>query len=214
MTTQTKPEAEAILNALHWRYATKQFDPSRKVSDEYLNTIFEAIHLAPTSAGLQPFQVIAVADPALRAAMHKAAREQGQVLTASHVLVFCARTDTNDRVNRLLNHLERIGTPSEKIKLLRKRSRLGNLFMALTFSKKSWTARQAYIALGFALLTAAQLGIDSCPMEGFHPGRLTKVLGLPKGLFPVALLALGYRSTNDTVRPKYRIPQEELILVR
>ena len=214
MTAHTRPEAKAILNALHWRYATKQFDQSRKVSDEDLNTIFEAIRLAPTSAGLQPFQVVAVTDPTVKAAMHKAAREQGQVLTASHVLVFCARPDTSDRVNRLLGHLEKIGTPAERINLLRKRSRLGNIIMKLTFSKKSWTARQAYIALGFALLTAAQLGIDACPMEGFQPGKLAKVLALPKGLFPVALLALGYRSADDTVRPKYRLPREELFAIR
>ena len=211
MSAQKRREAETILNALHWRYATKQFDQSRKVSDEDLNTIFDAIRLAPTSAGLQPFQIIAVTDPARKSAMFSAARKQGQVLTASHVLVFCARPNTSDRVDRLLSHLARIGTAAEKIKLLRKRSRLGNLIMTLMFSKKSWTARQAYIALGFALLTAAQLGIDSCPMEGFQPGKLAKSLDLPRGLYPVALLALGYRSADDMVRPKYRLPREELI---
>ena len=216
MTNPTRPQAEVILDALNWRYATKQFDITRKLSSEDLDTILEAIRLAPTSAGLQPFQVVVVSDPKpeLKSALYQAAREQGQLLSASHILVFCAQPDTRDRVEKLLSHLQSIGTPEDKIKLFQKRSRLATLFLTLTFSRKSWAARQAYIALGFALMTAAELNIDACPMEGFHPGKLARALNLPKGLYPMALLTLGYRSPDDMVRPKYRLPRATLITSR
>lgn len=212
MTTATPTRREAILDALRWRYATKEFDPTRKVSDEDMEMILEAIRLAPTSRGLQPFQVVLVADAATKSAIRKVAFNQGQTESASHLLVFCARPDTRDRAEKLFSYARKNGAPEESVALMQKNVRLGNLLNTLTFSRKSWAARQAYIALGYATMTAAQLGIDCCPMEGFLPAKVAKILKLSEGLFPVALLAVGYRSASDKVRPKYRLSVDELIV--
>lgn len=203
--------SQTILERLRWRYATKNFDTTRVVSDDDLDTILEAIRLAPTSMGLQPFHVTVVADPKVKEAIHGAAYKQGQVMSASHLLVFSAKPNVREHAEKLWAAARRNGAPEENIALMRKYYMIGRLRAALTFSKKSWAARQAYIALGFAAMTAAQLGIDACPMEGFSSGKLAKILRLPDDLHPVALLAIGYRSPTDLVRPKYRLPMEELI---
>ena len=212
MTQTSYPHGQSILEALRWRYATKEFDSTRKVSDEDLETILESIRLAPTSRGLQPFQVVLVTDSATRGAIRKAAFDQVQVESASHFLVFCARPDIKDRAEKFFANARQNGAPEEIIAQMRKNVRLGNLANTLTFSRKSWATHQAYIALGYATMTAAQLGIDCCPMEGFFPSKVAKILKLPKGLSPVVLLAIGYRSPTDIVRPKYRLSTKELIV--
>lgn len=208
----THPSRQSILESLHWRYATKEFDPAKKVSDEDIDTILEAIRLAPTSRGLQPFQIVLVSDSATKCAIRKVAFNQPQPESASHLLVFCARPDTRDRADKLFAYARQNGAPEDSIAQMRKNVRLGTLVNTLTFSRKSWAACQAYIALGYATMTAAQLGIDCCPMEGFLPAKVSKILKLSQGLFPVALLAVGYRSSSDKVRPKYRLATEELIV--
>lgn len=212
MSTITPLSAQSILDALRWRYATKEFDSSRKVSDEDVVTILEAIRLAPTSQGLQPFQIMVVTDAATRHAIRKAAFDQVQPESAPHVLVFCARPDTGDRAERLFKFARQNQTPEENIAKMRKNHSIVTLLNTLTMSRKSWATHQAYIALGYATMTAALLGIDCCAIEGFSHGRVAKILKLPKGLYPVALLAVGYRSSTDEVRPKYRLPMEELIV--
>lgn len=212
VTPAVLPGKQAILEALRWRYATKEFDAKVPVSDEDLETILESIRLAPTSRGLQPFQVVLVTDPATKSAIRKVAFNQPQTESASHLLVFCARPDISDRAEKLFAYARQKGTPEAVIAQMQKNVKLGNLLNLLTFSRKSWAARQAYIALGYATMTAAQLGVDCCPMEGFLPGKVAKILQLPKGLHPVALLALGYRSSSDSVRTKYRLPIEELVI--
>lgn len=212
MTIANQPRGQSILEALHWRYATKEFDTSRKVSNEDLETILESIRLTPTSRGLQPFQVVLVTDAATKGAIRKVAFDQAQPESASHLLVFCARPDTTDRAEKIFANAKQNKAPEESIALMRKYVRLGNIINTLTFSRKSWATHQAYIALGFATMTAAQLGIDCCPMEGFLPSKVAKILKLPKGLSPVVMLAVGYRSPTDSVRPKYRLSTTELII--
>lgn len=203
---------QSILKALRWRYATKEFDRTVPVSDEAIETILEAIRLAPTSRGLQPFQVVLVADPAKKRAIRQAAFNQPQPESASHLLVFCAKPDISDRVERLFAHARKNGVPDAALALMQKNIKLGHLLNTLTFARKSWAARQAYIALGYATMTAAQLGVDGCPMEGFFPAKVAKILALPRGLHPVALLALGHRSAVEQVRPKYRLPTDDLVI--
>ena len=207
-----RDEARTILEALNWRYATKVFDTTKRVSDEDLNVILEAIRLAPTSRGLQPFQVVVVTDTVTKQNIRKAAFDQAQVETASHLLVFCARPDTTERAAKLFAHARKNGVPAANIAKMEKNVRLGEIKNKLTFSQKSWATQQAYIALGYATLAAAQLRIDSCPMEGFFPSKVANILKLPKGVSPVALLAIGNRSPQDSVRTKYRLKSEELII--
>jgi len=209
-----RDEARTILEALDWRYATKIFDTTKPVSEDDLNVILEAIRMAPTSRGLQPFQVVVVTDSAMKRAIRQAAFNQAQPETASHLLVFCARPDIKDRAARLFAHARTSGVPAENIAIMEKNIKLGALKNSLTLSKNSWAAQQTYIALGYASLAAAQLRIDSCPMEGFFASKVGKILKLPKGVYPVAMLAIGYRSPLDTVRPKYRLRRDELIVYR
>lgn len=207
-----RDEARTILEALEWRYATKVFDTTRPVSDEDLNVVLEAIRLAPTSRGLQPFQVMVVTDLATKQNIRKAAFNQIQAETASHLLVFCAKPDTTERAAKLFAHARKNGVPAANIATMEKNIRLGALLNKLTLSQKSWATQQAYIALGYATLAAAQLRIDCCPMEGFLPSKVAKILKLPKGVSPVALLAMGHRSPQDSIRSKYRLVREELII--
>jgi nitroreductase len=213
MNTMSIPRVgpEAILEGLRWRYATKNFDIKQTVSDEDLEAILEAIRLAPTSMGLQPFHVTVVADTRVKADLHEAAYQQAQVMSASHVLVFSAKPNVREHAEKLWAAARKNGAPEENIATMRKYYMIGRLRAALTFSRQSWAARQAYIPLGFAIMTAAQLGIDACPMEGFSSRKVARILGLPGELCPVALLAIGYRSPTDNVRPKYRLPMHELI---
>jgi len=211
MMTPPRIGPDAILDGLRWRYATKSFDTSQEVSDEDLGTILEAVRLAPTAMGLQPFHVTVVADAKDKAALHEAAYKQGQVTSASHVLVFSANLNVRANAEKLWAAARKNGAPEENIATMRKYYMIGMLRAALTFSRQSWAARQSYIPLGFAIMTAAQLGIDACPMEGFSSRKVARILGLPGNLRPAALLAVGYRSPTDNVRPKYRLPMDELI---
>jgi nitroreductase len=210
-TSTNRLDSDAMLSGLRWRYATKTFDATRTVPAEALETILEAIRLAPTSMGLQPFHVTVVADAAARAAMREAAYQQEQLTSASHVLVFSARPNVSGHAQKLWAAARQNGAPEASVALMRKYYALSRLRAALTFSRQSWAARQAYIPLGIAIMTAAQLGIDACPMEGFSSRKVTRILGLSGELRPVVLLAIGYRSPADKVRPKYRLPMDELV---
>lgn len=201
----------AIIEALQWRYATKQFDPRREVSSQDLETILEAIHLAPTSSGMQPFHVAVVSDPGEKERIREAAFNQQQTVTASKLLVFSAKPDFREHAHRLFQAAEARGIPPEHVARMRRNHKVSSILRALTGQRTSWAARQAYIALGVALVTAAELGVDACPMEGFRPGKVAKILGLPPGLKPKAMMALGYRSAQDRVLAKYRLPRAELI---
>lgn len=204
-------EPDVILGGLRWRYATKTFDTTRAVAEEDLETILEAVRLAPTSMGLQPFHVTVVADSNVKAALQEVAYKQGQVTSASHILVFSAKPDVSGHAEKLWAAARENGAPESNIATMRKYYVIGRLRAALSFSRQSWAARQAYIPLGFAIMTAAQLGIDACPMEGFSSRKAAKILGMGSQLRPVALLALGYRAPTDTVRPKYRLPIDDLV---
>jgi nitroreductase len=213
MTLNKSPafSATQVLEALCWRYATKAFDPAQRVSDVDLEALLEVIRLAPTSSGMQPFHVTVVSEPSIKEAIRKASFGQEQATTSSHVLVFAARPDFRDHAKRLYAAALANGSSPENVSRSRRNTRIGVAIRTLTASRKSWAARQAYIALGFALVAAAELGIDACPMEGFIPGRVAKAIRLEAGLSPVVMMAIGYRSSTDTIKPKYRLPKEELI---
>ncbi len=199
-----------FLSQLDWRFATKSFDTSKKVSDSDLHKILEAIRYAPTSFGLQPFHVSVVTDPSVRARIQESAYGQPQVVDASHLLVFAVRTDIISRIGAYIE-LASGGAPEVKAGLVEYQQMMhGTLASRSTEEQLAWSARQAYIALGFALAASAELEIDSCPMEGFDTGAVDAILGLSKEFKVVALLPIGYR-TLDPDRKKVRFPAEELI---
>lgn len=202
----------SFLDKLNWRYATKKFDTNKKVSDSDKNKILEAIRMAPTSNGYQPFHIHIVEDKKLREDLKVAAYNQAQITDAPFLLVFSADADVPKRIDDYAKLFS--GMDAENLK---------GLMAYLDNSKKrfvsmpkesaiAWSAKQAYIALGFGLAACAELEIDSCPMEGFDPVAFKKILNLPENLYPQAALAVGYRAGDDAAagRPKTRFPKEEL----
>lgn len=205
-----------LIDKLNWRYATKKMDASKTVPQEKLHSILEAANLAPTSSGLQPFEIIVVSNPEVRAKLAEAAYGQAQLNDATYVLVFAAWDNyTAERIDAVVErmHVER-GTPKEA--LAGYFDNLKNNYLPRDADVNyTHAARQAYLALGVALVAAAYEEVDSTPMEGFNPDAIDAILGLrEKGLRSVALMPLGYRAaTGDWLNgaKKVRKPMSELV---
>ena len=187
-----------LIQSLQWRYATKKMDPTKAVSQDKVDRILEAVRLAPTSSGLQPYEVLVVTNREVREKIKAIAHEQGQVLDCSHLLVFAAWNDyTSERINMMfdLTNEER-GFVSEDWEGYRKLllSRYPNRGAEVNFQH---AAKQAYIGLCAALIAAALEQVDSTPMEGFDPDALDELLNLrSRGLRSVLILPLGYREAD------------------
>lgn len=195
-----------FLNNLEWRYATKKFD-GKKVPDEAVEKILEAIRMAPTSFGIQPFHVTVVTDEALKAELKPHAMNQEQITTNSHLLVFSVNTDTDKRTDDYIA----LSAAAHGKEVGEKETGFGT--MVKSFAKQGgeeWAARQTYIALGFALAAAAELNIDSCPMEGFDPSGFKGKLNLPENLNPKVLLPIGYRTADAVSSPKVRFGKDDM----
>lgn len=207
----------SLIENLQWRHAVKAYDPSKKVTEENLNTILEAARLAPTSSGLQPFRVIVVENQELKEKMMAGALNPEVMRDSSHVLVFAAWDSySNEKIDKVYDyHTDvrdlprgRFSSYTDKIK---------EIYGAQTPEEHfAHTARQTYIALGLAMAQAAELRIDSTPAEGFSNEVVDEILGLKElGLKSVSLLYLGYRDEkNDwlSTMKKVRIPMEEFII--
>jgi len=199
----------AFLDNLQWRFAAKGFDQSREVSDDNIDKILEAIHMTPTSFGLQPFHIIDVTNEDLKAKIREVGFDQPQITEANHLLIFCVRTDVVKRIDDYIETAsggdEAIKEKMKGLKEMMKGAMKGKTDLEL----ENWAKRQVYIALGFALAAAAELKIDSCPMEGFIPEKVDQILQLPGHLKSVVIMTVGYRS-EDPKHPKFRFPKEEL----
>jgi len=187
-----------LLNALNWRYATKKMN-GKAVSEEDVNKIIEAAQLAPTSAGLQPFEVIVVTNKELKEKIMQVANGQKQIVDSSHLLIFAAWDNyTPERISDLIQRTtsER-GMPENAMDDFK--NHLMNAFTKRDAEANfTHTARQAYIGFGMAIAAAALLKVDATPMEGFNGPELDKLLGLDKkGLKSVTLLPLGYRDAEN-----------------
>lgn len=206
-----------LLEKLNWRYAAKKMDPSKAVPEEKVERILEAARLAPTSSGLQPFQILVVTNKDIREKIKPIAWNQNQITDGSHLLVFAAWDNyTEDRINMMFDlvNKERNFT-SEGWENYRK-------MLLTTYPPRDaqvnfeHAARQAYIALGLALTAAAFEGVDATPMEGFDPAALDEILDLrAKGLRSVAIVPLGYREPeNDWLvnLKKVRRAREDFII--
>ena len=179
---------------LNWRYATKKMDPTRTVAQEKIEAIIEAIRMSPTSSGTQPFELIVVTNKNIREDICKAASNQTPIIDGSHLLVFAAwdnyteaRIDEVADLNvKLRGDLPLIGQYYGNLK--------SNYIPRDAEVNYAHAARQAYIALGIAMVAAAEQEVDCTPMEGFSPAVVDEILGLKeRGLRSVVLLPLGYR---------------------
>jgi len=200
----------------NWRYATKKFDAAKKISNGDLEILKEAIRLSSSSYGLQPYKVIIVDNPEIRAKLQPVAWGQSQIIEASHLIIFANETHLEELAidNYVKNISETREIPLEK--LVGYGDFMKSKILTLDEdSQKIWTAKQTYLALGNLLNAAAELKIDVTPMEGFIPEKVNEVLGLDKlGLNASLIAAIGYRHEDDATQhyKKVRKSKEELFI--
>jgi len=206
---------ETLLSTLNWRYAVKRFDSTRKIAPELWAALEESLVLTPSSYGLQPWHFIVVTDAEKKAALREAAYGQSQVSDCSHFLVFAVRREFGaDYVEQhLARASELLGVTRESLEGFGKM-----LNGALEGARASdmlncWQSHQLYIALGNFVTSAALLGVDTCPMEGFPNDKVDEILGLAGSDYRTQVCcAAGYRAADDNYakRPKLRLPKETL----
>jgi nitroreductase len=215
----TSTFASPLLDQLKWRYATKVFDPARKIPAELWEQLEEALILTPSSFGLQPYKFVVVTDPALKAKLRPASWNPGQIEDCSHLVVFLAQDDmTEASIDEFLARIAEVrGVSTESLGGYRG-FMVGNLVEGPRHAViQEWAARQAYIALGNFMTSAAILGVDTCPLEGLVPEQYDAILELAgTGYHTVCACPAGYRSDADkyATLPKVRYPKSRLIINR
>ena len=206
-----------ILEKLAWRYATKKFDPERKLSAAQLERILRATNLSASSYGLQPYKVIVVNAPVIREKLKAVSNNQSQITDASHLVIFA-------RVDELADtHVEDLVKLTATTRSLETGALEG--FAAMVKGQISkmehekaavWSSKQAYIALGTLLTACAVEGIDTCPMEGFNATAYDEILGLrERNLRTVVLATVGFRAADDIYQHKQKVrkPLEDFVEV-
>ena len=200
-----------FLTNLKWRRAEKHFSPGHVDT----SLIEKAIVNAPTSYGMQPFHVFRITSNRLKKALKPACHNQAQITECYALFIFCARTDLKNRTYEFLDAKKPAASYRTSIILfLKKRCGLsGNSDSTETDCDLSveWAKRQAYIALGYGLAAATELKIASCPMEGFKPDEVKKVLNMDEKYEPCVLLAVGRKNDDYEQEPRFRFPANELI---
>lgn len=207
----------ALLDNLKWRYATKKYDPTKKVAQDDVDKIIEAARLAPTSSGLQQFKVVVITNQEIKDQIVPIAMDQQIVADCSHLLVFVAWDKyTTERIDGQYDYItDERGLPRGRFGSYT--DRLKKMYLNQTEAENFvHTARQAYIGFGLSIAQAAELKVDCTPMEGFSTDALDELLDLrSKGLRSVLLLPLGYRDAeNDWLvnMKKVRKPKEDFVI--
>jgi len=201
---------------LQWRYATKQFDASKKLSSEQLQFLKDVLQLSPSSTGIQPWKFVIVSDPALRQQLREKAWGQSQITDASHLVVFCRRTDVNEAlIDKVIDSTAEARHITPEILKGYRDMMMGVISSKTPEQLEEWSSDQVYIALGMLLSACAAVEIDVCPMEGFDRAGFDQILGLgSENCTSYAVCAVGFRSPEDknAQAPKARLPQSEIIL--
>ena len=212
----TTTETTTLLESLKWRYATKRFDATKSVAGEGIEVLKQAVNLTASSFGLQHYRLLVIDNAELKAKLREASYNQPQLTEASHIFVLASKTDMSpeyidDFISRTAAArgiaLDDIKGYGEYIK--------GSVAGMDAETVKGWNQRQAYIALGTLLAAAAELRIDTCPMEGFENAKYDEILGLTKqGLTATVVATVGYRSAEDPTlgAAKVRLPLEEMVI--
>lgn len=206
----------SLVDKLNWRYATKKFDSTKKISADKLQNILDAAQLAPSSYGLQPYRVLIVEDAAIRAQLSEVAYGQPQITNASQLIVFAAETNINEAFGK--KYMDNVAAtrniPREALAGF-EGVVLGAINARTPEQLVVWAQKQAYIGLGVLVTAAAEQDVDICPMEGFDPAGFDKVLGLAeKGLTATVIATIGYRAEDDATShaAKVRRPASELFI--
>ncbi|SFS95238.1 nitroreductase family protein [Mucilaginibacter polytrichastri] len=205
-----------LIETLSWRYATKKFDANKKIPAATLAQLLATVRLAPSSYGLQHYKIIVVENPEVREQLKAAAYSQTQITDASQVIVFAAETKLDEAyVNKYLDEVVKVRHTSHESLEGYKGMMLGSINGLTDEQKTTWAHKQAYIGLGVLVSAAAELGIDTCPMEGFSAPQFDEILGLKeKGLTASVIVTIGYRSADDVTATfaKVRKPAEDLFI--
>lgn len=200
-------EQESIISSLKWRYATKKFDASKKLSEGQLADLIEAVRLTPTSYGLQAMKLVVVKNIEKRKELLEFSFGQRQIVDASHLLILCREDELH--LNHIQHYMKDISTARgiELEKLEGFQNMITNSILTKEAeSQEEWMEKQIYIALGNLLTSAAQLKIDTCPMEGFLNDEYDRVLNLKShGLSSVLVIPVGYRSEEDVYSKKSKV---------
>lgn len=205
---------EKILKALNWRYAVKVFDPTKKITEEELHTILESGRLAPSSIGIEPWKFIVVENKELRQKLRAAGYDQSKITDASYLIIIARRTDVRQNIaNELIERTADIQkVKHEDLGGLRQMAE-GGISRHDDQSLDTWARSQTYIPFGIMIHTAALLGIDAGPMEGFNAEQVDEILGLKeKNLKSTTMLTLGHRGEDPAAeRPKVRRKFEDVV---
>lgn len=205
-----------LLAALQWRYATKKFDATKKISENDWQTLENALVLSPSSYGLQPWKAEVITDLKLREKLLPQAWGQKQIVDCSHLVVLCIKKDIDKSdIAEFIDRMAQVRSqPRDKFAAYEK-GMIDDLIEGPRHAIiNEWSSRQVYIVLGNLLACAAVLGIDACPMEGFLPDKFDTVLELDKkGLASRVCCALGYRAAEDAYanETKVRFDASQLI---
>jgi nitroreductase/dihydropteridine reductase len=205
-----------VINSLEWRYATKKFDPSKKLSNHQIETLKKAFNLTATSFGLQPIKMIVIQNKELQEKFVEHSYFQRQVTDASHLLVLCIENDTTtEDINTYFDLEKKVRGVDESV-IADFRKQLIDMYQNKTIEEKQQSAvYQIYIALGNLLTVCAVERIDSCPLEGFIPSKIDEILNLPAlNLKSVLMLPVGFRADDDVMNGinKVRKPLNETII--
>jgi nitroreductase len=206
-----------LITQLQWRYATKQFDPQRKISAEDWAALEDALVLSPSSFGLQPWKFVVVNDFVTREKLMAASWRQKQIVDASHLVVFTIKKDIGEKeVDAYVDRIVELrGVPKASQSGYRD-VMVGSIVKGMDDpARDNWAASQVYIALGNFLTSAALMGIDACPMEGIEPAKYNEILGLDRqNLSTIVVATAGYRaaSCKYAALKKVRFPKEEVIV--
>jgi len=206
---------DEVLDQLRWRYAVKKFDASRKIPADAWAKLEEALILAPSSYGLQPWKFFVVTDTVIREKLLTHSWGQRQVVDASHLVVFAVKADVGSAdVERLIARSAEVRGINASVLDGYKKMILGSMAKQSPEHIREWMTRQVFIAHGVFLTTVAMMGIDACPMEGFVAEKYDEILGLPaKGYCSVVLATAGYRAVDDAIATlaKVRFRKSEII---
>lgn len=212
----TPLQPAAAIAALRHRYATKQFDPARALDPATWNALCDALVLAPSSFGLQPWRFLVVENTEIRAQLREVSWNQPQLTDAAKLIVLTTRTDLTDA--DIDAWLECLGAAQGKTtgELAAYRGMIAGFTAAMTpDARRAWNTRQCYLALGQLMTTAAMLGVDTCPLEGIDATAYDRILGLQGGGYAtVVACAIGHRAADDRYAtvPKARFPRDQVIV--
>jgi nitroreductase len=208
---------DALLAQLNWRYATKGFDPAKKISATDWAALEAALILTPTSYGFQPYRFVVITDQPTKEKLVPVSWNQKQPADCSHFVVFAAMQSVSEAdVDHYLARTAEVRGVAVETLAFFKKMLVGDIVSGPRSQQQfEWATRQAYIALGNFMTAAALVGIDTCPMEGIDPVKYDEILGLPaKGYRTVVACAAGYRAAEDkyAAAPKVRYSAEELVI--